>query len=78
MTTQHRNIHQYLKDILIYFHKGFLVDFVNANDRYDIDFISFGMKCLNVNTHAHMLFVVKCAWSESVFESAAWLRYQNL
>ena len=59
MKTQHPNVHQYLEDILNILLKRISGDFMNANDRHHIDFISFNVKFPNIYTHAHFPTVVK-------------------
>ena len=59
MKTQHPNVHQYLEDILNILLQRISGDFVNANDRHHIDFISFNVKIPNIYTHAHFQTVVK-------------------
>ena len=38
--------------------QGIFGDFMNTKDRHDIGFISFNVKCPNVDTHAHFPTVV--------------------
>ena len=59
MKTQHSNIHQYLKEILNILSQRISGDFMNTKDRYDIELISFKVKCPNVYTHAHTATAVK-------------------
>ena len=73
MKTQHRNIHQYLKDILNILSQRTFDDFMNTTHMHAIDLNSFDLKCPNVYTHAHIPTFVKYAFSESVFPSPAWL-----
>ena len=58
MKTQHPNVHQYLKDILNILLQRIYGDFMNTKDRHHIVFISFNVKCPNVDTHAHFPTVV--------------------
>ena len=59
MKTQHPNVHQYLKDISNILSQRISCDFMNTEDRYHIDFISFNVKFPNIYTHAHFPTVVK-------------------
>ena len=69
MKTQHRNIHQYLKDILNILSQRISDDFVNTTHMQLIFLNSFDLKCRNVCTHAHIPTVLKYAFSESVFQA---------
>ena len=56
---QHPNVHQYIKDILNILSQRIFGDFMNTKDIHYIDFISFNVKCPNINTHAYFPTVVK-------------------
>ena len=59
MKTQHPNVHQYLKDILIILSQRISGDLMNTKDGHHIDFICFNVKYPNVYTHALFQTVVE-------------------